>query len=448
MKTGGRLARLWQGQLPLVLAMVAAAALLFVSETGFRRTEAALANRERLLDKERQVARLQRLVIAAESSHRGWLLTGRDAYREPYLEVLPQLDAQLRSVEALYRGDRETAADVARLAEMVRRKTAEMQTTAQLYQNRKDDNWRDLVLTDIGRETMVEIENAARRIGQVEAGRVEAARRVVEETLLASRIAIGAMVVFGLLVLLALLANARRLTEERARRLEQVRGERDRLEAEVERRTAEIVELARHLERASEDERARLSRELHDELGGLLTAAKLDVARLRSRLPASSPEAGERIAHLVQTLDAGIALKRRIIEDLRPSSLSHLGLRPALEILCGEFAERSQIEVATALDEVELDDAVELTLYRLVQEALTNVAKYAQAKRVEVSLAAGDDAVEVRVRDDGCGFDPSAVRPGRHGLAGMRFRVQSARGSLDVDSAPGAGTTLRARVPR
>ena len=123
-------------------------------------------------------------------------------------------------------------------------------------------------------------------------------------------------------------------------------GERDRLEGEVAARTAQLKELAQHLQTMREDERSRLARELHDELGALLTAAKLDVARLKSRLGASAtPDAAERLAHLNETLNGGIALKRRIIEDLRPSSLSNLGLVAALEILLREFAARSEIAV-------------------------------------------------------------------------------------------------------
>ena len=103
-------------------------------------------------------------------------------------------------------------------------------------------------------------------------------------------------------------------------------------------RTAQLKELAQHLQTIREDERSRLARELHDELGALLTAAKLDVARLKSRLGSdATADAAERLAHLNETLNGGIALKRRIIEDLRPSSLSNLGLVAALEILLREF---------------------------------------------------------------------------------------------------------------
>lgn len=150
----------------------------------------------------------------------------------------------------------------------------------------------------------------------------------------------------------------------------------------------------------------------------------------------------------MKTLDAGIALKRRIIEDLRPSSLSNLGLTPALQILCAEFAKRSEIAVATDLDDVPLTEDAALSVYRLVQEALTNVAKYAKARHVAVALHAVDGNAVVSVADDGVGFDPAAPRhAGGHGLAGMRFRVQSGGGAMTLHSAPGHGTRIEATMP-
>ena len=116
-------------------------------------------------------------------------------------------------------------------------------------------------------------------------------------------------------------------------------AERDRLEIEVRERTAQLTELALHLQTAREDERQRLARDLHDELGALLTSAKLDAARIRSRLAGTAPEALDRLAHLVETLNSSIALGRRIIEDLRPSTLSNLGLVAALDILAREFTD-------------------------------------------------------------------------------------------------------------
>jgi signal transduction histidine kinase len=233
--------------------------------------------------------------------------------------------------------------------------------------------------------------------------------------------------------------------EEYNRSLE---AERDALESQVLERTARLTELATHLQQAVEEERAHLARELHDELGALLTAAKLDVARLKSRLPADSPELADRLKHLTETLNQGIALKRRIIEDLRPSSLSNLGLVASLDILLREFGERSHLELESALEPVNLSETSDLTIYRVVQESLTNISKYAKATRVTVTLKNYVYHAEVSITDNGTGFDPNIVPQASHGLVGMHHRIEACGGRLDVVSSPGQGTRITATIPR
>ena len=160
-----------------------------------------------------------------------------------------------------------------------------------------------------------------------------------------------------------------------------------------------------------------------------------------------APEVADRLAHLNATVDQGIALKRDIIENLRPSSLSNLGLVPALEIQAREFAHRADLEVSSRLEPVEVTDSGQITIYRLVQESLTNVAKYAEASRVEVELHAEGRRAHVCVRDNGRGFDPRTPVSGGHGLKGMQFRVEAEGGAMQVESAPGRGTVIRAWLP-
>jgi signal transduction histidine kinase len=224
-----------------------------------------------------------------------------------------------------------------------------------------------------------------------------------------------------------------------------VQAERDRLEVEVGHRTAQLTELTHHLQTVREDERNRLARNLHDELGALLTSAKLDAARIKPRLAGVAPEALERLNHLVGTLNSSIALGRRIIEDLRPSTLSNLGLVATLEILAREFAEHSGLHCALA--PVKLEASTELVVYRLVQEAITNITKYARARNVWLSLAAENGQVEVSVRDDGVGFDTAAKPSSAYGLLGMRFRVEAEGGAVALVSAPGQGTLIRVQLP-
>ena len=258
------------------------------------------------------------------------------------------------------------------------------------------------------------------------------------------QIAVGAMSVVSLVVLMLYLRQRRSLEATRLEVKESARAE---LQAQVESRTQEFAELARHLQTAREDERNRLARALHDELGALLTAAKLDAARIKTRLAPLSPEALERLTHLNETLNSIIALTRRITEDLRPSTLSNLGLVPALEILARDFAAGADVRVECALLAVRLNPQSELTVFRLVQEALNNVAKYARARTVQIALAPGDGNAVLSVTDDGVGFAMKGSKIGSYGLLGMRYRIEGDGGRLVVQSAPGAGTRLSATLP-
>lgn len=291
-----------------------------------------------------------------------------------------------------------------------------------------------LVVSELGYQPLTSLHISV--AGEVGANSAALSRRLIWVLVLMSLVGAG---------LLMRLGRARE--RDRLLHLSQLRAERDWLEEEVTRRTGETVALALHMERVREDERGRLARELHDELGGLMTAAKLDVARIRKRLPVTG-SGQDLLLHLSQSLDAGIALKRRIIEDLRPSSLANLGLKTTLLIQCEELAQRAEIQVSTDIADIELPDDHELAVYRVVQEALTNAAKYAGATHVRVSMLPIDRGLEIRVVDDGKGFDPQVAESadGR-GLQGMRFRVKACGGDLQIQSTPDHGTCVVATLP-
>jgi signal transduction histidine kinase len=325
---------------------------------------------------------------------------------------------------------------------------SELRTTVSLFESRNVEGALELVKTGIGRDHMRALDALVTNMVTNEDIKLAYSRQNLLNTLLVNRAGIAILVLVGLLLLALTVRQSRSLDAVRDDQRAQLQNERDRLEHEVERRTRELTELARHLQFVREDERGRLARELHDELGGLLTAAKLDVARVKSRLKGSPPEVFERIGHLSSSLDAGIALKRRIIEDLQPSTLTNLGLTAALEGLCAEFSKRLEVKVNASFDEVDLADDVRLTAYRVVQEALTNVAKYARATQVGVRLVDRTALAVISIQDDGAGFDSARVPLVARGLAGMRFRVVSHGGRFDVVSRPGAGTTIEVQLPQ
>jgi signal transduction histidine kinase len=424
--------------LPLVALGVLVVAL--ISEIGYHQTTDGLQSLTERGNARLELQTLLRRLIDAESGQRGYLLTGRREYLDPYRSSVEAVGSSLDVLHAFYGREAGSREALRLLAERVRTKLSEMTTTLALYDEGKHQQWLELLLSNLGKEQMDEIREAAESLSRSEGALVAEERAQVTNIQFASRIGVHVMAMITLVALFVFLRTMR--VFDRA-----IQAERDQLESEVGRRTADLSELARHLETAREDERAHLARELHDELGALLTAAKLDAARLRRSLEPIPAAADERLRQLAKALDEGIALKRRIIEDLRPSSLANLGLVAALDILGREFAKRAELKVSTRMTPVRLAPDAEITAYRLVQETLTNVARHAKASNVSIELGKDGDRVRIAVRDDGVGFVGSATRRGAHGLLGMRHRVASVGGSLSVTSAPGAGTLIEAWLP-
>jgi signal transduction histidine kinase len=448
------LVRLKRSPFVFPLAALAAIAMMFISETAYWQSTRSMRELGTIATARIHLMNLSRRIVDAETGQRGYLLTGRKEYLEPYRDAFDDIDSALKWLRSHYDPAPKPAAAMNTLQTLVLHKLSELDATMRLYDEGKSEAWRSVLLTDIGKEQMDEIRGMTEQLLAEETLKDAAGRKDVYETLLLNRIGVAAMSAISLLALGMYLRQTTVLDNHLRERQQAIEAERDQLEIEVARRTAQLTdlaqqltELAQHLQTAREDERSRLARELHDELGALLTAAKLDAARIKSRLAGGAPEAIERLNHLNEILNNGIALKRRIIEDLRPSSLSNLGLLAALEIQAREFGASSGVEVDCRLEPVKLKPAAELTVYRLVQEAFTNIAKHAKARRVEVVLGRKDGAAEIEVRDDGVGFDTRQRRASAHGLLGMRYRVEAEGGQLTLESAPGNGTRIRAKLP-
>ena len=437
-----------RGAISLTLALLAALVLIGISETGHNRSSEALQRIEEHGHTRNVVNRLLQHVLDAETGSRGYLLTGDPRYLEPYNAAVGQIGQTLDDLRRSYPPEAAEAVTLGQLTRNVQRKLAEMDLSVRLRKQGNEDAWKFVLLTDMGKEHMDAIREQAAKLVQTASGGIQASQAQVRRTLNLARAGIALVATAALLAFYLYLRQTMRLKHAGEQQQAALQQERDLLEGQVRERTASLAQLATHLQQVREEERGHLARELHDELGALLTAAKLDVARLKSRLGPSGPEVAQRLQHLTETLNSGIALKRRIIEDLRPSSLANLGLTAALEILAREFSERCGIEAATSLEPVELDESGQLTIYRVVQESLTNVSKYAEAAQVEISVRDYSNHVEVEIRDDGKGFDVRSVKPSTHGLAGMRHRVEAAGGRLNVMSQPGHGTRIMATLPK
>jgi signal transduction histidine kinase len=431
----------------LPLALAAALLLIGINELGYERSASAVKGIAAAQDTRNALNKLLQQMLDAETGLRGYLLTGDERYLEPYNTAVNEVNQTLDGLRTFYLSDGGNLVPVTMLSRHVSRKLAEMDLSLKLRKQGNEEAWRFVMRTDVGKEHMDAIRDQSATLIRENSIQVSASEQQIMHSLQVSRLGIAITAAIGLIAFYLYLQQSNALKLAVLREQLVLERERDRLEDLVRDRTASLAKLATYLQQVRENERAHLARELHDELGALLTAAKLDVARIKSRLGDNAPEATQRLQHLTETLNSGIALKRRIVEDLRPSSLSNLGLLPALEILTREFAQRADLEINTEFDEVDLPAAAQLTLYRMVQEALTNISKYAQAQQVNVLLQNMGSHVVLQVNDDGNGFNPQEVGASSHGLDGMRHRVEAEGGRLHVDSALGQGTRITATLP-
>jgi PAS domain S-box-containing protein len=213
---------------------------------------------------------------------------------------------------------------------------------------------------------------------------------------------------------------------------------------------AELRELSARMLEAREDEKTLIARELHDELGQLLTALKMDLAWLRERIP--DGDVADRARQMGGALDRTVTSVRRIAADLRPLMLDDLGLADAVSWLVEDFARRSGVACKLEKPPEGDLDAVERSLataiYRALQESLTNIARHAAAKHAWIQLAVEDGALRLEVEDDGRGISPEApANPRSLGLKGMRERMSYLGGTVEVARAPRGGTRVRVRAP-
>jgi signal transduction histidine kinase len=258
----------------------------------------------------------------------------------------------------------------------------------------------------------------------------------------------------AILITLNLIRAIQVAEQERSEQLLAVRQERldamERVQQELLFREAMRRELLRHIVIAQEDERSRISRELHDETAQILTAISLDLATLRSQKKKSQAESEilDRLLNLSRQMSQGLY---RLVHDLRPAQLDDLGLVPALQHLCDEAKHRMQLEVSLVVNgsRQRLDPLLETVVFRVSQEALTNIKRHAGTASAEICLFYQPEQLLLRICDQGAGFDPGEELHPPHGwgLAGMRERAGAVGGTLSIHSTPGQGTEVELVIP-
>jgi signal transduction histidine kinase len=211
---------------------------------------------------------------------------------------------------------------------------------------------------------------------------------------------------------------------------------------EAEAQARQLSSLATHLQALSEKEKSALARRLHDELGGLLTAAKMDLSWLEKRIETTPLR--ERLGQLSAVLDQAMALKRHVVEELRPSLLEHFGLATALrahvEAACTAAGLEQEITLPEDVGAMPRDTAI--ALFRIIEEGLANTIRHAKARTVRLTLTVEGGSYALELSDDGVTREPGGIA-----ITAMQHRIRNLGGELQLVSAPGTGTSLRVRVP-
>ena len=439
-------------QMVVVALLLATVVGLFVAaQFGQRRLEDAGARIALGAQRQQALAGVWQLLRQAESSQRGYILVGTAQYLAPFRQASADLDGGLTRLDAAYAGaGAATRSDVAQLKELSQAKFDEMRQTVEAFGIRGRAAALEIIRTDVGSSTMSQIDDLVRKIEALDAAEaVEASRRWRVNRWAGIATTSAALVAStGLLLLLSRLTLRQLRSKERETVQLTVRqGELERL---VEQRTEELSELSTHLQRVAEQEKAALSRELHDELGGLLVAARMDLSWLEERIASGDGEVRSYFQRVQDALQSGVDIKRRVIESLRPTLLDNLGLVPALRWQVAEMCERAGLKALERYPEeaLSLTPEASIAVFRIVQEALANILKHARATAVEVTVEVAEPWLLVRVRDDGVGVPRERLLTLRaHGLAAMRQRVRGLGGQWRVECPAAGGTQIDVQLP-
>ncbi len=295
-----------------------------------------------------------------------------------------------------------------------------------------------------------ELRQALEPLVRTERAYLEEQMTLLGEEIERQRAAAIVVIAVGVLMLILLLRAYAMRSEAEALVADRLRAARDELDALVRVRTEELSELASHLQTEAERQKSALARELHDELGSILTASRMEASMLLRRARKQNSPDVESLGRVCDILEQGVQIKRRVIEGLVPTVLTHLGLLPALEALAEETRASAPFAVELELPgELELERERAIAIYRVAQEALTNIRKHAQANAVTIRLSEEGNTVRLDIRDDGVGLPEGARgKTGSHGLLGMKYRADALGGRFAIGAAPGGGTLLEFEVPR
>ncbi len=429
----------------MLFGCVIVISLLMINYTHVKLNEKAISisktNKERI----ERLDQMLILVLDAETSARGYMLMRSDPYLEPYRNSAIELEKLTLKMNSDYPTGSPHNQEFMIVKSLIQSKFMQM---GEVLSKGKVPTSLPQDATELGKKLMDEIRLRLNNLkkqqilihSQLESNFFDRLNNI--------QYAVYALGVAALMLLLSLFYVQQRQVVLRSKIQSLLQTENSRLESAVQNRTHELNDLASYLTNAREEERQHLARELHDEMGSLLTVAKMDASwLLRSFGNTAEPPIQERFRRLIEGIGSTISLKRRIIDDLRPPLLQGLGLVEALRALADSFKLDTPIQTRLPEADLKLSDDQSLALFRIAQESLTNIRKYAKASQVLLELTATEKQICLKIQDNGIGFDHINLKTSGHGIVGMRHRTQMFNGKLTLHSGPNAGTQVVATMP-
>ncbi|VVE31853.1 integral membrane sensor signal transduction histidine kinase [Pandoraea communis] len=452
-----RLFSSWLRRRSWIIAMIAAIVITVGSliglESAHRRLASTYETALQAMTAANELNEIMAHTSTVVSSQRGYLLTNNASYLDPYLSAVRRIRALAMLIIQHYEnvGDAQATREFSDVMTLFSQRIAAMEAARAALRQGEMSLEEALSPANVGMGTLEPVQNGITDLYNRELARARAAQNNGRFDQAISAVSAGALSVLTILLFILLFRTLGRQMRQEELARDQLREQQAHLDRLVRERTEQLDELATHLQNVSEDEKTRLSRELHDELGSILTACKMDVTWAHHKLRSTDPVIAEKLARAQRNLDSGIQTKRRIIENLRPTVLINFGLVTALRSLAEEAADQQhwQLDLDLPEEDFALPESTAIALFRVAQESLTNAGKYARATAVRVALACDDQRVRLEVIDNGIGLTPDQFnKPKTHGLFGMRQRVSAKGGRIDIHSLPQRlGTEIQVVLP-
>lgn len=398
---------------------------------------------------------LKENLFRAESAQRAYLITLDEGFALPFDYAInnarKSIDSMQTTIATMLSGDalKMSLNAIQNMSSSLEAKTAEMTLTLNLVKSGKIEEAKTIVKLGDGLDEAEKLVSLSEDFINKEKQILNNLEESRKRTILLTRIAI----VFGSIILISLvvIVISQQLKELsiRGELHDKLAAENERYENEIKKQRKLLYSMALDHQADSERERQKLARDLHDELGSILTAAKMDISWTMKKVSEHYPEVTEKLKKTNKYLDQGIEFKRQVVQDLHPSMIASFGFWPAIQTFTEEVAARNrwQLNLELPAGEPQLNETISLIAYRVIQESLNNASKYAKASEVSVHMLQDEKYLKIEITDNGVGTDLESLGETTHGLSGMRHRVLAIGGHFEITSKSGNGMFTHALLP-